>query len=137
MKTLHCRFSLITLLLTLASPISWAISETGECPKDVMGGSHMSMNHSGHDMSQMDMNSPAAKLADAECVNCHGVHGISHSKDVPHLAGQNELYLCEWLVACKKEGGKCESHEDIASKLTEENILGLSHFFASMPTFSK
>ena len=98
---------------------------------------HMGMNHSGHDMAGMDMQSPAARLADAECVNCHGVHGISHSKDVPNLAGQNQLYLCEWLAACRSEGGKCESHEDIAPKLTEDDILGLSAFYASMPIFSK
>ncbi|MEN9681976.1 MAG: hypothetical protein RLZZ627_1869 [Pseudomonadota bacterium] len=130
---------LATAFLSMNSLNAWAIKATGTCPKNVMGGMHMGMNHSGHDMAgmNMDMNSPSAKLADAECVNCHGTHGISHSKDVPNLAGQNQLYLCEWLTACRSEGGKCESHEDVAGKLTEDDILGLSAFYASMPTFSK
>lgn len=128
---------LVIFSLSMASMNAWAIKATGTCPKNVMGGMHMGMNHSENDMTGMDMNSPAAKLADAECVNCHGVHGISHSKDVPNLAGQNQLYLCEWLVACQSEGAKCESHEDVAGKLTEADVLGLSAFYASMPTFSK
>jgi cytochrome c553 len=130
-------FLFIGFLLVTTPFGASAVKSTGTCPKEVMGGSHMGMNHSKEDMSQMSMNSPAAKLADSECVNCHGVHGISHSKDVPNLAGQNELYLCEWLVACHEEGGKCESHEDVAGKLSEEDILGLSDFYASMPSFSK
>jgi cytochrome c553 len=128
---------LLATLLGLFSLNTWAIKATGSCPKDVMGGMHMGMDHSGHDMAGMDMDSPAAKLADTECVNCHGVHGISHSGDVPNLAGQNQLYLCEWLAACRNEGGKCESHEDIAGKLSEDDILGLSAFYSLMPTFSK
>ena len=128
---------LVATLLGITSIDAWAIKATGTCPKNVMGGMHMGMDHSGHDMTGMDMNSPAAKLADEECVNCHGVHGISHSKDVPNLAGQNQLYLCEWLAACRNEGGKCESHEDLAGKLSEDDILGLSAFYALMPTFSK
>lgn len=128
---------IVATLLGMTSVNTWAIKATGTCPRDVMGGMHMGMDHSGHDMAGMDMNSPAAKLADAECVNCHGVHGISHSKDVPNLAGQNQLYLCEWLAACRNEGGKCESHEDLAGNLSEDDILGLSAFYALMPTFSK
>jgi cytochrome c553 len=125
------------LALITVTTSAWAIKSTGVCPKDIMGGAHMGMNHMGHDMSQMNMDLPVAKLAEAECVNCHGVHGISHSKDVPNLAGQNALYLCEWLVACQEEGGQCESHEDIAGKLKEEDVLGLSNYFASMPSFSQ
>ena len=128
---------LLGTLLGMTSVNSWAIKTTGTCPKEVMGGMHMGMDHSGHHMAGMDMGSPAATLADAECVNCHGVHGISHSKDVPNLAGQNQLYLCEWLAACRNEGEKCESHEDLAGKLSEDDVLGLSAFYALMPTFSK
>lgn len=128
---------MLFLILTTATTSAWAIKATETCPKDIMGGAHMGMSHMHHDMSQMNMDSPAAKLAEAECVNCHGVHGISHSKDVPYLAGQNALYLCEWLAACHKEGGACESHEDIAAKLTEEDIVGLSNYFAAMPAFSQ
>lgn len=128
---------MLSLLLTTVTTSVYAIKATGTCPKEIMGGAHMGMDHMGHDMSQMSMDLPVAKLAEDECVNCHGVHGISHSKDVPNLAGQNALYLCEWLVACHEEGGQCESHEDIAGKLTEEDVLGLSNYFAAMPTFSK
>lgn len=132
---------LMTIFFSMTPINASAIKATGSCPKNVMGGMHMGMTDSGEEMAgmkmSMDMSSPAAQLADTECVNCHGTHGISHSKDVPNLAGQNQLYLCEWLAACRSEGGKCESHEDVAIKLTEDEILGLSAFYASMPTFSK
>lgn len=139
-STRRIRFAhtlLLGTLLGMPSVNAWAIKATGTCPAEVMGGMHMAMEQSGHDMAGMDMSSPAAKLADAECVNCHGVHGISHSKDVPNLAGQNQLYLCEWLAACRNEAGKCESHEDLGGKLSEDDVLGLSAFYALMPTFSK
>lgn len=125
------------IALFCATENAWAISETGTCPDHVMTGTHMGMSHMNQDMSAMSENDPWVKLADDECANCHGVHGLSHSKDVPHLAGQNALYLCEWLTGCHKEGKSCESHEDVAEKLTEKDILGLSRFYASMHSFSQ
>lgn len=125
-------------ILLISCPLGvQAIKATGSCPKELTGGIHMGMNHSGHGESQAQDLGAAGRLSDAECVNCHGVHGISRASDVPNLAGQNGLYLCEWLEGCRSEGKQCESHEDIAGKLTDEDILGLSALYASMPTFSR
>jgi cytochrome c553 len=33
------------------------------------------------------------RLADASCVSCHGVNGVSSNPGVPHLAGQRPAYL--------------------------------------------
>ena len=125
-------------ILLISCPLSaQAIKATGSCPQELTGGIHMGMNHSGQGESQPKDHSPSAHLAEAECVNCHGLRGISRANDVPNLAGQNALYLCEWLEGCRSEGNKCESHEDIAGKLTDEDIMGLSALYASMPTFSQ
>jgi len=33
----------------------------------------------------------------AGCFGCHGAHGVSNSRDVPNLAGQNDLYLVKQM----------------------------------------
>jgi len=114
-----------------------AVQLTGSCPTST--GHH----HMGHDMghsTKMDMgrgtNTAVEKLADAQCSSCHGTdgNGISASDDVPNLAGQESVYLCAWLDVCRKQGKKCESHEDIAAQLTDQNIVDLAEFYAHSPS---
>ena len=90
-----------TLAILLLSGLAQADREPSECPI-----SHSHLDHGadlGHevmDMSKMHMDaSPALKLSQSECASCHGLHGMSHADDVPNLAGQNAIYLCQWLAS--------------------------------------
>ena len=123
-----------SVLLCQAHP-AMAIRQGGDCPMSHAHMAHgMDMDMSTTDMSNMKMPpSDGESLAVAECVSCHGKHGMSRADDVPNLAGQTAMYLCSWLAGCRAEGAKCESHEDIAAKLTDQNIMDLTEFFAHMP----
>ncbi len=120
----------ILLLFLSLSGVSLAVPQSGSCPVG-----HL---HAGHDMSQSaeskkdSGNQTVEKLAEAECSNCHGLKGISVSDDVPNLAGQQFMYLCAWLDGCRTQGEKCEGHEDIAAKLTDQEIVDLSEFYAHL-----
>ena len=124
-----------TLLCLLGfSGVSQAVRLTGSCPMGHamdMGGKEMR----GMDMKGMD-NKAGSKLADAECSSCHGTdgNGVPASDDVPYLAGQEFIYLCSWLNDCRKQGAKCESHEDIAAQLSDHDIVGLAMFYTHLPS---
>ncbi|GAB1718948.1 MAG: hypothetical protein NTAFB09_06790 [Nitrosospira sp.] len=81
-------------------------------------------------------NKAGAKRAKAECSSCHGTdgNGISETDDIPNLAGQEFIYLCAWLEACRKQGEKCEGHEDIAAQLSNQDIADLAMFYAHLPS---
>ena len=118
---------------------AWAIKATGECPSshshmrhgEDIGSENMDMSK-GHDMSQATL-----KYTQQECASCHGLHGMSHAQDVPNLAGQNQVYLCQWLVGCREEGKACESHEDLSWKWTDQEIDEMSEFYSHMHDFGK
>ncbi|MEY2701222.1 MAG: hypothetical protein RIQ52_1977 [Pseudomonadota bacterium] len=129
---------LFFMMCMLASPVM-AIEATVQCP--------LSHSHMGHGMNMgsddMDMSGMHMKpgrinqLVEAECANCHGAHGMSHGRDVPNLAGQNAMYLCGWLAACRAEGKRCESHGDIATSLSDQDIADLSEYYAHMHDFTR
>ena len=118
----------IALCLLGFSGVSHAVRLSGSCP-------------TGHtmDMSGMTMSNgmkAGAKHAEADCSSCHGTdgNGVSASDDVPYLAGQEFMYLCAWLDACRKQGKKCEGHEDIAAQLSDHDIVDLAMFYAHLPS---
>jgi len=114
-----------TLLCLLGfSGVSHTVHLSGSCP----------MGHA-VEMSGSE-NEVGAKRAEAECSNCHGTdgNGIGASDDVPNLAGQEFMYLCAWLEACRKRGKKCEGHEDIAAQLSDQEIVDLAMFYARLPS---
>ena len=122
------------LCLLVFSSLSQAVRLSGTCP---FGHAHMGHDMAGMDMGGMDMGGgqSGGQLADAQCSSCHGEdgNGISKSDDVPNLAGQDSIYLCAWLDVCRKQGAKCESHEDIAAQLSDQNIVDLAEFYAHLP----
>ena len=122
-----------TLLCLMGlSSVSFAVPQSGSCP--------VGHHHMGHSMEHAKMTKaskgikPVEKLAEAECSNCHGIKGISTSDDVPNLAGQQPVYLCAWLDGCRTQGEKCEGHEDIAAKFTDQEIVDLADFYAHLPS---
>jgi cytochrome c553 len=119
-----------TLLCLLGfSGISGAVRLTGSCPTGhTMGMSGMDMKGSGYKAIE--------KFADAQCSSCHGTdgNGVSASDDVPYIAGQEFMYLCAWLDACRKQGKKCEGHEDLAAQLSDHDIVSLAMFYTHLPS---
>lgn len=131
LKTTFFFTTTILLLLPSLSSVSYAAPQLGSCPAG-----HL---HGGHDRTQYaEMGKKASgiqtveNLADDECSNCHGLKGVSVSDDVPNLAGQQFMYLCAWLDGCRTQGEKCEGHEDIAAKLSDQEIVDLSEFYARL-----
>jgi cytochrome c553 len=125
-----------TLLCLLGfSSVSLAVQLTGSCPAD-----HQHMGHGGMgagaeaDVEGSEIKA-GEKFAEAQCSNCHGRYGVSKADDVPNLAGQESMYLCAWLDECRKKGRQCEGHEDIAAKLSDHDIIGLSEFYAHLPAY--
>ena len=121
---------LSTLLCLLGfSGVSQAVRLTGTCPT-----SH-TMDMSGMSMKGNRFKS-VEKLAEAQCSSCHGTdgNGINASDDVPYLAGQEFMYLCAWLDACRTQGKKCEGHEDIAAQLSDHDIVDLAMFYSHLPS---
>jgi cytochrome c553 len=127
LKTASIFMPIILLCLLGFSGLAHAVQVSGSCPGGHtmdMGGMHMSANKS------------VAKRAEAECSNCHGTdgNGVNPTDDVPNLAGQDFMYLCAWLSECRKKGKQCESHEDIAAKLSDHDIVGLAMFYTHLPS---
>ena len=126
MKFIASLASLLCLWGLSCSSLVAAPAQSGTCP---VGHEHM-----GHiaDIDQQQI-SAVKKLADAECSNCHGTEGVSVSDNIPNLAGQESIYMCNWLEGCRNEGDKCEGHEDLAAKFDDHEIVNLSEFFSHLP----
>jgi cytochrome c553 len=69
------------------------------------------------------------------CMNCHGPDGVGLPPTYPYLAGQYALYLESQLLAWKKgtrQGDGFGIMEDIAKRLSEEEIRAVSLYYASI-----
>jgi cytochrome c553 len=69
----------------------------------------------------------------AGCVPCHGEDGIARDAEVPHLAGQNELYLANQMRAFRSgERAQPEMHY-MMEDLEDGTIAALAAYFAELP----
>lgn len=69
------------------------------------------------------------------CINCHGPDGIGLPPTYPYLAGQHALYLEAQLKAWKtgqRKGDGFGIMEQIAKRLTDEEIRAVSQYYASI-----
>lgn len=69
----------------------------------------------------------------AQCAACHGVEGIAKSADVPHLAGQQELYLLNQLKAFKSGKRPHKEMRVMSRQLSEAEMAEIAHLYATMP----
>lgn len=74
---------------------------------------------------------PPGPRQSALCVTCHGEQGISNMPDVPHLAGQPEIYLREQLRAYRAGRRQHEVMGVVAKQLSDADIAELSTWFSS------
>ena len=121
-----------TLLSLLGlSSLSRAADSSASCPA-----AHH--HHKGHVMGygEMDIGSsgigPGEKIAEAVCSACHGKNGISISDDIPNLAGQESVYLCESLDAYRIKARRSQIMNEVAGKLSDQDIIDLSEYYAHL-----
>lgn len=74
----------------------------------------------------------AGRSAAAACAVCHGPQGLSMQPNVPHLAGQPEIYLVEQLKNYRSGKRPHEVMSVIAKPLSDQQIDDLAAWFASL-----
>lgn len=68
-----------------------------------------------------------------ECFRCHGEDGISKEFDVPHLAGQQEVYLLNQMKAFKAGKRPHKEMRIMSRPMTEQDMKEIAAFFAALP----
>ena len=67
------------------------------------------------------------------CAPCHGRDGVAPDSEVPHLAGQNERYLFNQLMAFRTGARRHREMRVMARELTEAEIAALAAYYAALP----
>ncbi len=77
----------------------------------------------------------AGDLSDVivQCAACHGADGIAKSADVPHLAGQHELYLFNQIKAFRSGKRPHEEMRYMSRQLSEAEMREIARHYAAMP----
>ncbi|QKO23016.1 cytochrome c [Rhodoferax sp. BAB1] len=78
-----------------------------------------------------DVAAGKARAATA-CAVCHGPLGLSQQPNVPHLAGQPEVYLVEQLRNYRSGKRTHEVMGVIAKPLSNQDIDNLAQWYASL-----
>jgi len=69
----------------------------------------------------------------AQCAACHGADGIAKSADVPHLAGQQDLYLLNQIKAFRSGKRPHKEMRYMSRQLTAAEMAEIAHYYARMP----
>lgn len=69
-----------------------------------------------------------------QCAACHGEDGIARDSEVPHLAGQNERYLFNQIMAFKSGKRAHKEMRYMARDMSTAEIAALAAYYASLPT---
>ncbi|MDD2770050.1 MAG: c-type cytochrome [Methylococcus sp.] len=119
-------------LLAMAAPSIYPLP-------GLAAGGMSSMSMDGMDMQGMDMDGmmegssdEGAKLAESLCAPCHGSQGVSASETHPNLAGQDRMYLASALQAYKCGARNAPLMNQVAAKLSEQDIGNLTAYFAGL-----
>jgi cytochrome c553 len=73
------------------------------------------------------------RISVESCAACHGAEGIAPDVAVPHLAGQNEVYLFNQLMAFKSGQRRHKEMRFMARELTREDMAALAAYYAALP----
>lgn len=68
----------------------------------------------------------------AQCAACHGADGIAKSADVPHLAGQQEVYLFNQIKAFKSGRRAHKEMRYMSRRLTDGEIAEIARYYAHL-----
>ncbi len=70
------------------------------------------------------------------CAGCHGADGKGIAPNFPHLAGQVPGYIATQLAAFKAGTRKDATMPAMVAALTEQDMLDLDAYYASLPAIS-
>jgi cytochrome c553 len=73
------------------------------------------------------------KVTIAACAMCHGEEGIARDGEVPNLAGQNERYLYNQILAFRSGARKHQEMRYMARELTLAEIADMAAYYAALP----
>lgn len=68
-----------------------------------------------------------------QCAACHGADGIARSADVPHLAGQHELYLLNQIKAFRSGRRTHKEMRFMSRQLTQAEMAEIARHYSQMP----
>jgi cytochrome c553 len=68
-----------------------------------------------------------------QCAYCHGVDGIAPDSEVPHLAGQNERYLFNQMMAFKSGKRGHKEMRYLARLMSVQEIGAIAAYYAGLP----
>lgn len=68
-----------------------------------------------------------------QCAACHGEDGVARDTEVPHIAGQNERYLFNQMMAFKSGKRAHKEMRYMARAMTTSEIAALAAYYASLP----
>jgi cytochrome c553 len=72
------------------------------------------------------------RVAEASCVQCHALSGISATKGVPHLAGQRAVYLHLELKAYQSGARDDKAMTTAVKFLSDDALVKVSSYYASL-----
>ena len=78
----------------------------------------------------------AGKAASATCSACHGADGKAILPEYPNLAGQHASYIAKQLTDYRDGNRQNALMSPMAAALTDQAILDLAAYYASMPEIS-
>jgi cytochrome c553 len=69
----------------------------------------------------------------AECAYCHGDAGIAKGADVPHLAGQQRLYLYQQMAAFRDGKRRHKEMQVMGRQMTEADMRAIADYYSRLP----
>ncbi|MDP3319929.1 MAG: c-type cytochrome, partial [Bosea sp. (in: a-proteobacteria)] len=70
------------------------------------------------------------RSATEDCAACHGLDGIARDTEMPHLAGQNERYLFNQMMAFRSGKRAHKEMRYMARQMSVEEIAALAAHYA-------
>jgi cytochrome c553 len=71
-------------------------------------------------------------VAQAKCAACHGIDGASMGPDVPHLAGQNPVYMLSSLGEYKSGARPHAALQQLINQMSDEEAQNVVAYYASL-----
>ena len=69
-------------------------------------------------------------IAEAECLDCHGLDGRGANSDIPNLAAQPAEYLIDAMHAYRDGGRLHAALQDMTQGMSEEDIVNIAGYYA-------
>ena len=73
----------------------------------------------------------AGKAKTSACVSCHGLNGKSNNPKVPHLKGQQKMYLIKALKDYRDKKRDDAMMNMVTGKLSDADIDDIAAFYSS------